>query len=557
MFVEKLFADASDGEIRSALDDFLKSVPGLKHTFEVFIGRRNEFPTGHPATFVDIYPKGWGIPTYEKFGGLLIRIWRVGTPSRLIYGLWVGTERAEQIPARRASKYVRSRLGSALPTFEVENSFQYVEWRDALIEWAPGSSVRAVSRQLDCFASFKRAAGESTDDVERDLTGLLQFLDNSLSKLNTPKDFAIRVRDASSGLGRDEEDTLPGLQEGASTPSSYSLEVNWALADEPIWGNLKGLNEPYQRAIAALRAGKHVILLGPPGSGKTELAEFICSTLEQAFRSVTATSEWGAFETIGGYLPSPVEGNASTIVLDFNPGLVVQALENREWLILDELNRADLDKCFGELFTLLGGGQKSVRLPFKRRSQDETYRQVVLSHVRETEHDDTILIPSSWRIIGTMNTTDKASLYQLSYAFMRRFAFINVSVPTTDDYNSILISALGVVDIFPNDKAAASGLASILATLFASTEAGTLRAAGIEFGPALALDVIRYLASRSATLTDSISLVEEALELLVFPQMEGMRQKYPEITTALNSALSRPLSGDADRSLQMWTGHYE
>src|SRR5699024_8593265 len=43
--------------------------------------------------------------------------------------------------------------------------------------------------------------------------------------------------------------------------------------------------------------------------------------------------------------------------------------------------------------------------------------------------DYTYVIPNDWRIIGTMNTVDKASLFEMSYAFMRRFAFIPVGIP--------------------------------------------------------------------------------------------------------------------------------
>jgi len=41
------------------------------------------------------------------------------------------------------------------------------------------------------------------------------------------------------------------------------------------------------------------------------------------------------------------------------------------------------------------------------------------------------VVPESWRLLATMNTYDKTSLYEMSYAFMRRFAFIRVEVPET------------------------------------------------------------------------------------------------------------------------------
>ena len=49
-------------------------------------------------------------------------------------------------------------------------------------------------------------------------------------------------------------------------------------------------------------------------------------------------------------------------------------------------------------------------------------------------------MPENWRIIGTMNTFDKASLYQLSFAFMRRFAFVDVDPPEQVAYAALLAS---------------------------------------------------------------------------------------------------------------------
>ena len=44
--------------------------------------------------------------------------------------------------------------------------------------------------------------------------------------------------------------------------------------------------------------------------------------------------------------------------------------------------------------------------------------------------DHQYIVPKSWRLLATLNTYDKASLYQMSYAFMRRFAFVHIPAPT-------------------------------------------------------------------------------------------------------------------------------
>lgn len=186
----------------------------------------------------------------------------------------------------------------------------------------------------------------------------------------------------------------------------------------------------------ALRCGKHIILVGPPGTGKSKLAKIICDNYKVEYMMATATSDWSTYDTIGGYKPN-TNGQ-----LYFDPGLFLQLFKDREtkkqsnkWLIIDEINRADIDKAFGSIFSALTGDD--ITLHFK----EENGKNIMIKSEKQYEKvqpaDNEYIIPSDWRIIGTMNTYDKTSLYEMSYAFMRRFAFVPINVPSTIDKDLI------------------------------------------------------------------------------------------------------------------------
>lgn len=226
----------------------------------------------------------------------------------------------------------------------------------------------------------------------------------------------------------DEADVRRAVDRAKSSAAAYNVasvpqaDVA-AVITIPQNPDLIGIDAAVYRQIeTALKAGKdHVMLYGPPGTGKTELARYVASRVAtKPYVLVTGSADWSSQDLIGGY--QPVGGGE----IEFVPGILLRNLDRP--FIIDELNRCDIDKVLGPLFTVLS--KKSTTLPYRVDVGDPESAQYRILGEYQAERESTDFAPEpAWRIIATINTVDKASLYQMSYALSRRFAWVFVDVP--------------------------------------------------------------------------------------------------------------------------------
>ena len=231
---------------------------------------------------------------------------------------------------------------------------------------------------LDRFILEARARGIPVRH-RLDAQGLVWMIVRYTDSLNPPN-------------GEDPSEDLDDLAQELflTEPNDFLHEINTLLTDK-----------------------KQVIFQGPPGTGKTYVAQKLANHLAGAEDRVTLVQFHPSYayeDFARGFRPKLVNGQPG---FDLKDGPLLQAAKRakdkpneKHFLIIDEINRGNIAKVFGELYFLLEYRDEKITLQYQRDEDEEQFS-----------------LPGNLYIIGTMNTADR-SIALVDLALRRRFYFV-------------------------------------------------------------------------------------------------------------------------------------
>lgn len=187
--------------------------------------------------------------------------------------------------------------------------------------------------------------------------------------------------------------------------------------------------QEFRQTVNLLKRKKNIILQGPPGVGKTFIARKLAYELMEEINDINIEmvqfhQSYSYEDFIQGLRPIQKGGFELKEGIFYSFCQRAIAHPNRPFFfIIDEINRGNLSKIFGEMMMLI--------------EMDKRHERFALKLTYSEDQADKFYVPDNVYIIGTMNTSDR-SLAIVDFALRRRFVFISLQPDYGQNFKSFL-----------------------------------------------------------------------------------------------------------------------
>ena len=169
--------------------------------------------------------------------------------------------------------------------------------------------------------------------------------------------------------------------------------------------------EKYDTICNLLNRKKNIIFQGSPGVGKTFMAKKLAYSIigeadDDKIKMIQFHESYSYEDFIIGYKPNDKNFELKNGVFYDFCQKAASDMDNDYFFIIDEINRGNISKIFGELLMLI--------------ESDNRDAEIILSY-----NNESFTVPNNLYIIGMMNTADR-SIAVIDYALRRRFCFIDI-----------------------------------------------------------------------------------------------------------------------------------